>query len=67
MSGSPDISNPKPVTSTKETAAAATTLEISPESSFLNLAATTLTDLLAAVSLVIMGLFEKLLTPGQVT
>ena len=44
MSGSPDISNPKLVTSTKETAAAGTTREISPGLSSLSLGATTPRD-----------------------
>ena len=66
MAGSPDISNPKLVTSTKETAAAGTTLEITPGSSFLSTAATTPTDLSAAVSVVIMGLSREIINswPG---
>ena len=68
VSGSPDISNPKLVTSTKETAAVETALEISLESSFLNLAVTTPTDP-ATVSLVNVLIVspENLSFPAQVT
>ena len=68
VSGSPDISNPKLVISTKETAAVETALEISPELSFLNLAVITPTDQ-ATVSLVNVLIVspENLSFPAQVT
>ena len=62
MSGSPDISNPKLGTSTKETGAVGTALETLPEESFLNLAVITQTGP-ATVShvIVLIASYENLI------